>query len=634
MAGPNNGTGGDQGRSAVVTRLPMAVSRVATAFGLGLLLALPAGAETGARHGASVFGSLKYGPDFRHFDYVDPDAPKGGLLKLRSVGTFDNVQPFILKGREGVGIGSLVHDTLMVRAADEPDAHYGLIAESVELADDGAMVIFNLRPEARFHDASPITAADVVFSFEALTKQGHPSWRIRYQNVAGAAAPAPHRVEFALGPGATRDLPVKLALLPVLSRAYYATRDFATTTLEPPLASGPYRIAKVDAPRQITYRRVADYWARDLPVNRGRWNFDTIRFDYYRDRTSALLAFFAGEYSFREEFTSKSWSTEYDDKIPIQEGLIVRDVLTDHSPSGVQAWFYNMRRPKFADRRVRAALDLAFDYEWTNKNIFYGLYDRTTSMFENSELAQSGPPDAIELALLEPFRGQIPEQVFEVAFQPPRTDGSGNNRPNLRAARTLLAEAGWRIAAGKLVDDAGTPMKIEFLIFQPTFERVIGPYKKNLERLGIAVTIRRVDPAQYVERVKSFDYDVITARYVMPETPGVELLNYFSSANADVVGSLNRAGIKDPVVDALIDRILQSPDRAALVAATRALDRVLMWNRYAVPQWFKGTHHIAYWNRYSRPAIKPSYARGVLDTWWYDPAKAALTDAGKPVPKD
>ncbi len=612
----------------------MAVGRAAAALALGLLAVLPAAAETGARHGVSVFGELKYGAEFRHFDYADPNAPKGGLLKLRWIGTFDNIQPFILKGRGAVGAGMLVHDTLMVRAADEPDAHYGLIAESVELSDDGARVVFNLRPKARFHDGSPITADDVVFSFRALTKKGHPSWRIRYQNVAGAEALAPRRVEFALEPGATRDLPVKLAQMPVLSRAYYETRDFAATTLEPPLASGPYRIAKADAPRSIIYRRVADYWARELPVNRGRWNFDTIQFDYYRDRTSALLAFFAGDYSFREEFTSKSWSTEYDDKQPIQQGLIVREVLPDHSPSGVQAWFFNIRRPKFADQRVRAALDLAFDFEWTNKNIFYGLYDRTKSMFENSELAQSGPPVAAELELLEPFRGQIPDQVFEAPFEPPRTDGSGNNRTNLRAARKLLAEAGWRIEAGKLVDGAGKAMTIEFLIFQPTFERVIGPYKKNLARLGIAVTIRRVDPAQYVERAKSFDYDVITARYVMPETPGVELWNYFGSANADVVGSTNRAGIKNPVVDALIDRILQSPDRAALVVATRALDRVLMWNRYSVPQWFKGSHHIAYWNRYSRPAIKPRYARGVLDTWWYDPAKAALTDAGKPVPKD
>ena len=610
----------------------MADRRFAAVLSAALLFALPAGAETVARHGISVFGDLKYGPDFRHFDYVEPNAPKGGELRLRDVGTFDNVQPFILKGRTAIGAG-LVHDTLMVRAGDEPDGHYGLIAESAELAEDRSWVIFNLRPEARFHDGSPITADDVAFSFEALTTKGHPSFRIRYQNVARAEALARRRVKFHLEPEATRDLPVNLAQLPVLSKAYYETRDFAKTTLEPPLASGPYRMAKVDAPRSITYERVRDYWARDLPVNRGRWNFDSIKFDYYRDRTSALLAFFAGDYSFREEFTSKSWSTEYDDKKPIQQGLIVRDELPDHSPSGVQAWFYNMRRDKFADRRVRAALDLAFDFEWTNKNIFYGLYERTDSMFENSELAQSGPPDKAELALLEPFRGQIPDQVFETAFKPPRTDGSGNIRRSLRAARKLMIEAGWRVAGGKLVNAEGERMTIEFLIYQPTFERVLGPYIKNLKRLGIGATIRRVDPAQYVERAKSFDYDVITARHAMQETPGVELRNYFDSANADVIGSTNRAGIKDPVIDALIQKVLQSNDRAALIAATRALDRVLMWNRYTVPQWYKGSHHIAYWNRYSRPKIKPRYARGVLDTWWYDPAKAALIDAGKPAPK-
>ena len=594
---------------------------------VGLLIAAPAAAGEAARHGLSIFGDLKYPPGFEHFDFVNPDAPKGGRLKLRNIGTFDSLNPYILKGEAAIGVG-LIHAALMTRAGDEPDAQYGLIAESVELADDLGAVVFNLNPKARFHDGSPITAADVVYTFEALVGEGHPAWRINFQNVVGAEALAPGRVRFTFKPGATRDLPIKVAAMPVLSKAYFETR-FAKTTLEPPLGSGPYRISEVQPGRSIAYQRVADYWARDLPVNRGRYNFDRIQFDYYRDRTSALLAFFAGEYDFREEFTSKSWATEYDDKNPVKDGRIKRDVLPDKSPSGVQAWFYNLRREKFADRRTRAALDLAFDFEWTNKNIFYGLYERTNSMFENSELAHDGPPGSEELALLEPFRGQVPDEVFERPFVPPSSAGKRGLRGNLRQAKKLLAEAGWTVKDGKLVDAAGEQMAIEFLIFQPTFERVLGPYVKNLKRLGIAASIRRVDPAQYINRAKSFDYDVITARHAMAETPGVELWNYFGSANANTSGSVNRAGIANPVVDALIEKALAAPNRAALITATRALDRVLMWNRYTVPQWFKGSHHIAYWDKYARPATKPDYARGVLDTWWLDEAKAAKLAAGQ-----
>lgn len=600
---------------------------IATLLLVALLAMRPAEAEPS--HGISVFGGLKYGPDFDHFDWADPMAPKGGLLRIRDLGTFDTLNLHILKGRRPSAVLAheiRLHDRLMVRSYDEPDAHYALVARSVDMAQDGRSATFHLDPRARFHDGSAITAADVVWSLDAIREKGHPVLRSIFAK-ATATALAPDLVKFSFAEGASRDLAVRVAGgLPILSAAYYETHSFTETSLDPPLGSGPYRVSKVTSGNSLELERVRDYWAADLPVNRGQWNFDTIRIDYYQDRTSALLSFFADEYDFREEFTSKSWSTEYDDKKPVQDERIQRLTLPDGRPSGAQGWFLNLRRDRFKDVRVREALDLAFDFAWTNRNIFYSLYARTGSMFENSELAQTGSPSAAELELLEPFRGRVPDGVFGPAYESPTSEAKGGIRGQLRRAGQLLKQAGWEIRDGNLVDADGEPFALEFLMYQPTFERVIGPFVKNLQRLGIQATMRFVDPAQYIERVKAFDFDLVTARFSPPETPGAELYSFWGSGQADVPGSNNYAGVKDEIIDALIGKVLAAPDRPALIAATRALDRVIMWNRYIIPQWYKGEHNLAYWDRFGRPAApKPDYHRGVVNSWWFDVEKARRT---------
>ncbi|MEE8444654.1 MAG: extracellular solute-binding protein [Alphaproteobacteria bacterium] len=582
-------------------------------------------------HGVSVFGNLKYKAGFSHFDYVNPAAPKGGAIRLAAIDSFDNLNPYTLKGAKEGSMG-LTFATLMTRANDEPDALYGYIAESVALPADRRWVEFTLRPEARFHDGSAITADDVVFTFETLIAKGHPRYRILFAQVAKVEVTGKRRVRFSFKPGNTRDMPTQLAALPVLSRAYYAERRFDRTTLTAPLGSGPYKVAKVEGGRFITYRRVADHWAARLPVMRGRFNFDTIRIDYYRDRDIAFEALFAGAYDFREEFTSRSWATQYD-KPAVRDGRIVREILSDENPSGLQAFFFNMRRDKFRDRRVRAALDLAFDFEWTNKTLFYGAYKRTNSMFANSELAADGPPGDAELKLLEPLRGQVPDEVFAKPFRAPRTDGSGRNRTNLRQAAKLLRQAGYKVVDNRLVDAGGRKFTIEFLLFESTFQRIINPYIRNLRRLGVTASIRIVDVANFIRRMQQYDFDVVVERYSQLLTPGVEQNIYYGSQAADTPGMRNLAGIKNPAVDHLIGKVMGAKSRPELVAATRAIDRVLMWNRYMVPQWYKGAHTIAYWNKFSRPAVKPRFDLGLLDTWWYSARKAAMIASGKAPPK-
>jgi microcin C transport system substrate-binding protein len=461
-----------------------------------------------------------------------------------------------------------------------------------------------------------------VFSFDVLKTKGHPQYRLTLADVVSAEALDKATVRYSFRGDQTRDLPLRVANLPILSRTYYATRNFEETSLEPPLGSGPYRIADFKQGTFTTFQRRDAYWAKDLPVNRGRYNFDEVRFEYYRDRTAQLESLKAGAYDLREEFTAKSWATEYD--VPqVRDGRIVRLTLPDESPSGAQGFFLNMRRGKLADVRVRKAFDLAFDFEWTNKNIFYGLYTRTASYFENSELKASGQPTAEELALLEPYREKLPPEVFAEPYTSPVSDGSGTDRKLLRQAGQLLTQAGWELADGRRVNKQGDILEAEFLIYEPTFERVLGPYLRNLQAIGVQATIRRVDPAQYERRVKAFDFDIITMRFVMGLTPGVELKNFFGSEAAMTEGSFNLAGINDPVVDALIAKVLQAGARRELVTATRALDRVLRAGHYWVPHWYKAAHHIAYWDKFARPAVKPKYDRGIVDTWWYDPEKAA-----------
>ena len=579
----------------------------------------PATAQETA-HGLSLFGDLKYGPEFVHFDYVEPNAPKGGTLHLATVGTFSTLNPFTLKGVSAAGAG-FPFESLLEGAADEPDAAYGLIAAEVALAPDRRSVRFLLRPEARWHDSTPVTAADVAFSFEILTTEGAPSFATQLAGVDRVETVGDREVAFHLVDPDNRKLPLIVGGMPIVSEAYFRGRSFGETTFEPPLGSGPYRVGKVDAGRSIGFERVVDYWGAALPVMTGRYNFDTIFIDYYRDRTVLVEALKAGEYDFHEEFTSKVWATQYD--IPaVEEGWLVKDVLPDNTPSGVQAFFINTRLPKFQDRRVREALSYVFDFEWLNKNQFFGIYDRMASYFENSDLAARGLPSQAELAILEPHRGAVPEEVFTTEFVPPSTDGSGNNRRNLRSARALLREAGWITRDGALVNEAtGEPMTIEFLYFEPTFERIYAVFARRLERLGVGVTLRLVDSVSYEERMKSHDFEITTLRFVFNLSPGAELNANFATATADQVGSSNAAGIKDPVVDALIAEVVGATDRATLVAAARALDRVLLWGHYMIPQWYKGAHHLVYWDKFGRPALKPRYARGVIDTWWVDREK-------------
>ncbi len=575
-----------------------------------------------AAHGIAMYGDLKYGPDFTHFDYADPNAIKGGEVRLHAIGTYDSLNPFILKGVPAANLSGFLFETLTESSLDEPFSEYGLVAETIETPADRSWVTFTLRPEARWHDGTPITADDVIFSFNILRKKGHPFFRAYYKSVAKVEKLGERRVRFDFVPGVNRELPLIMGQLPVLPKAYYESRDFAKTTLEPPLGSGPYRVADVDPGRSITYVRVKDYWAADLPVRRGRFNPDRIRIDYYRDPTVAMEAFKAHEYDFRVENTSKVWATAYVGP-PFDAGLIVKEEIPHSIPTGMQGFFINTRRDKFADRRVREALGYAFDFEWTNKNLFNGAYTRTTSFFSNSELASSGLPGPDELKLLEPFRDQLPPEVFTKEYRPPKTDGTGNVRRNLRQALRLLRAAGWEVRDGRLVNKAtGRPMEIEFLIVAPAFERVIAPFIKNLAKLGIAARIRLVDTAQYQKRLEQFDYDIIVASIGESMSPGNEQRNYWTSAAADTPGSRNYAGIRSPVVDALVDKLIAAESRKALVAAARALDRVLLWGYYVIPQWHIRYFRVAYWNKFSRPATTPKYGLG-FDTWWVDPVKAA-----------
>jgi microcin C transport system substrate-binding protein len=595
-----------------------------------ILVALVAGSAAASerKHGLSAFGDLGYGDDFEHFAYADPEAPKGGMFSLVGWGgitTFNSLNNYILKGDAAQGL-ELLFDSLMTRAMDEPDAVYGLVAESAEVADDRMSVTFYLRPEARFSDGSPLTADDVVFSFETLKEKGHPIYHQMLRDVVKAEALDPHTVRYTFQGDLVRDLPLTVAELPIFSKAYYATRKFDETTLEPPLGSGPYLVDDFAQGRTITYRRNPDYWAKDLPVNKGRFNFDKIRFEYFRDRTAGMEAFKAGTYDFREEFTSKVWATEYDFPA-IRDGRVKKEVLPDQTPSGTQGFFINTRRDKFKDPRVREALGLAFDFEWTNRNMFYGLYDRTQSFFENSPMKAEGEPSAKERALLEGLGVPVPEAALGPVDLPPVSDGSGQDRNLLREAGKLLDEAGWRVKNGKRVNDQGEQLTVEFLTFEPTFERVIAPYVKNLKLLGIDARIRKVDPAQYQQRLKDFDFDITTQRYVMRNTPGVELRSYFGSAAANLDGSLNLAGIADPAVDALIERVVAAKSREEMTTAARALDRVLRAGHYWVPHWYKASNTVAYWDKFSRPETKPKFDRGILDTWWFDEAKAAKVAA-------
>lgn len=571
-------------------------------------------AETAVSHAVALHGTPKYGSDFTHFDYVNPTAPSGGLVRLAEIGTFDTLNPFTLKGVAAAGIGN-TFDTLTVKSEDEPFSVYGLVAESIEIPPDRAWVSYRLRPEARFHDGSALLAEDVIFSFEVLRTKGHPFYRSYYANVTKAEALDSHTVKFTFGAEINRELPLIVGELPILSKRYWQERNFEKTTLEAPLSSGPYQVASVVAGRSITYRRYQDYWANDLPVNRGRYNFNTIRYDYYRDATVALEAFKAGEYDFRLENMAKNWAEGYAGPA-LDAGHIIKAEIAHERPTGMQAFVFNTRRKIFEDPLVREALGYAFDFEWANQHLFYNAYQRTTSFFSNSELASSELPNEAELKILEPYRGKIPEQVFTTRYRPPVTDGAGNIRSNLHKAIQLLERAGWEVKRGQLIHSAtGVPFRFELLLVSPTFERVALPFKRNLERLGIDMSVRTVDTAQYQKRLDDFDFDMIVANLAQSLSPGNEQRDSWTSTKASIPGSRNLAGIKDPVVDQLVEGIIAAPDRQTLVDRTRALDRVLLWGHYVIPQWHARSFRVAYWDKFDRPATAPKYALG-FDTWW------------------
>jgi microcin C transport system substrate-binding protein len=575
-------------------------------------------------HGITLGDELKYPEAFTHFDYVNPDAPKGGALRDYATNGFDSFNPFILKGKPPAGI-DLVHDSLMVSSEDDPMALYGLVAESVEYPDDLSYVTFNLRREARFQDGSPITADDVIFSFTTLRDHGFPGYRLVLRGVAKVEKLGPYRVRFDFREGEVdrRDRVLIVGRLPVLSKTYWEHRDFEADTLIPPVGSGPYRIVYFEPNRFIVYSRVRDYWAKDLPVRRGQYNFDYIRYDYFLDENVALEAFKTGAYyDFRIETSAKTWETGYGFPAT-RAGDVVREEVPTKEPLGMQGFAFNLRRDKFADIRVRKAIALAFDFDWVNQHLFYGRYTRNDSFFANSDLAATGTPTQEEIALLEPWRGRIPDAAFGEAFKSSRAAASGSMRDNLAEAARLLHEAGWVVQRGKLVNPkTRKPFTLEFLLTASEFERVILPFIAHLQRLGIAARINTVDAAQYITRMQSFDFEMVVATFPESLSPGIEQRLFWSSPEADKRGGGNVIGIKSPAVDALVERIVSAPDRKTAAVATRALDRVLTHSYYVVPQWYLDKYWIAYWDRFGMPATRPAYGIG-LSTWWYDPAKNA-----------
>ena len=614
--------------------------RDALVVGAGALAAgFPAGAQPAAdekeTHGISSFGDLKYPADFRRLEYVNVDAPKGGLFSQigpsrqynQNFLTFNSLNTYILRGDGAQGM-QLTFAALMQGAGDEPDSMYGLAARAVRISGDGLTYRYLLRPEARFHDGTRLTAHDVAFSLNLLKEKGHPIITQLTRDFAGAQAEDDATVVLKFAPKRARDVPLFVAGLPIFSKAYYGTKNFEETTLDAPLGSGPYKVGRFEPGRFIEYDRVKDWWGADLPIQRGQNNFDTVRFEFFRDRDVAFEAFTAKGYLCREEFTARIWATRYDFPA-LKDGRVKQAILPDDTPSGGQGWFMNLRRDKFKDPKLREALINAFDFEWTNQNIMYGAYKRTFSVFQNSNLTAEGKPGPDELALLEPFRGKVPDDVFGEPFMPPVSDGSGQDRALLRKASGLLQQAGYPVKDGKRVDAKGERVTFEFLIDEPSFQPHHQPFIKNLGVLGIDATLRIVDPVQYRKRVDDFDFDVTVQRFGFSTAPGDSLRSYFSSQAAAIKGSQNLGGIADPAIDALIEKIIAAGTRGELTTACRALDRVIRAGRYWIPHWYLAAHRMAYWDVFGFPAKKPGFSRGVPETWWYDQEKAAKLERGR-----
>jgi len=585
-------------------------------------------------HGLSSFGDLKQGPDFKHFDYVNPAAPKGGTLVLQirqaagnqNFDTFNTLNIYVLRGDGAAGMGS-TFDTLMTSSADEPSSMYGLVARSVRVSRDKLTYRFILRPEARFHDGSKLTARDAAFSLMILKEKGHPVYRSILAQMTVAEAESDDVLRVQLSPQRSRDLHLAVAAMPIFSERYWQGKDFEAATLEAPLGSGPYKVSRFEQGRYIEFERVPDYWAKDLPVNVGQNNFDRVRYEYYRDRTVAFEAFKNGSINYHEEFTSRIWAMNYDFPA-FKEGRVKREEIPDDSPAPIQGWYFNTRREAFKDPRVREAIGLAFDFEWTNANIMFGSYRRTTSFFENSDMKATGLPSPEEVALLEPFRSQLPPAVFAEPYVPPVSDGSGQDRQLLRRADELLRQAGCKREGGVLKLPNGQPFMIEFLDFQGSLQPHTQPFQSNLKRLGIDARSRIVDAAQYQQRMNEYDFDMTSRALVGTTTPGNDLRTVYTSDAAKTPGTRNIAGIAHPAVDALVETIGNARTREDLNIACRALDRVLRAGHYWVPMWFKASDWIAYWDQFSRPGTKPRFGSGAPGTWWYDAEKAKRIGRG------
>lgn len=594
---------------------------------LAIVLVLGAGSVPGVAlaqdsiktHALTLGDKPKYGPDFKHLDYVNPDAPKGGTVRYAGLGSFDSFNPFIVGG-DPAGLGGL-YEQLTTTVDDDSLSEYGLIAESMEVAKDNSWIIFNLRPEARWHDAKPITADDVVFSFDTLKSQGAPFYRFYYGSVAKAEKLGEHRVKFTFSTKDNRELPTIMGQLPVLPKHFWEGKKFGEPSLDEPLGSGPYKLKSFEAGRSVTMERVKDYWGKDLPVNIGTDNFDIVRTDYYRDPTVILEAFKSGAFDTRSENSAKFWATGYDSPA-LRDGRFKMETIPTDNPQGMQGFTMNLRRAIFQDPLVRQAMILALDFEWSNKTLFFGQYKRTRSYFQNSEMEAKGLPSPEELKILEPLRGKIPDEVFTTEYNPPSTDGSGADAENLAKAAQLLDQTGWKLENGKRMKD-GKPFEIEFLLQAgDSFERIVQPYAKSLERLGVKLTLRVVDAAQYEKRHEDFDYDMVSTVYAQSLSPGNEQRDYWGSAAADSPGSRNEIGVKDPVIDALVEKLIAAPTRTELIVYCRALDRILQWRYYVVPNWHLAAARLAYWDKFGRPDKLPEPTYGIgLSGWWIDPAK-------------
>ena len=615
-------------------------------FLLTVFLASPAFADDSTvtrSHAIAVLGTPALPADFPYFPYVNPDAPKGGEVTLASIGTFDSFNPFIMRGTAAVGMtgpwvvlpggsgsGSVighVWECLLASSADEIATGYGHLAKTVELPADKMWVAFELRPEARFSDGTPVTAEDVAWTFRTLMTQGRPAFRIEMGEVKDVTVEGPLRVVFHFTANDNRELPLILGGLPVLPKHYFEGRDFTRPLSDAPIGSGPYRVANFELGRSITYERRPDWWAANLPTGKGTNNFDRVRIEYFRDSTVAMEGFKAGQIDLRSENIAKNWANAY--AFPaVGNGLVIKKSFEHRLPTGMQGFAMNTRRPVFQNPLVRQAMAWAFDFEWANKNLFYGAYTRTLSYFSNSELASSGIPQDGELALLEPFRASLPPQLFTQPFRLPVTDGSGNNREQLRTALDLLQQAGWQVKDRKLVGPDGQPMAFTILLDDPSLERAALPYVQTLQKLGIEARVRTVDPAQYQHLTDDFDFDMIMMIYAEGDIPGNELRDYFTCPAAKAQGSMNAPGICDPAVDALVQDVISAQDRGSLAVAARALDRVLLWQWYMVPNWHSSEFHVAWWNRFGQPG-KPIREGFNFDTWWVDADKAKATDAAR-----